>query len=53
MDILNDLMKKELKLKELKKKELNLSEKIIVYIPYLKTTMEINKKDFNKEWMIR
>lgn len=27
--------------------------KIIVWVPLLKTTMEINEKDFNPAWMIK
>ena len=28
-------------------------KKIVVWIPFLKTTMQINEKDFNPEWMIK
>ena len=27
--------------------------KIVVWVPCLKTTMQINEKDFNPEWMIK
>ena len=28
-------------------------KKIVVWIPFLSTTMEINEKDFNPAWMVK
>lgn len=28
-------------------------KKIIVFVPLIKTTMEINEKDFNNDWMVK
>ena len=28
-------------------------KKIVVWVPFLKTTMEINERDFNPGWMVK
>ena len=28
-------------------------KKIVVWVPFLKTTMEINERDFNPVWMVK
>lgn len=33
--------------------QFKMDKKIVVWVPWLKTTMEINEKDFNPVWMVK